>query len=203
MGESACNGRMDGAVRRIQEKMRALRHQLEHRIGKTTADHSTILAWMAKWATKFLSKYALRDDNTTPYERVRRDTCQVPLVPFGEMAMYLPMKTPTANKVTPTKKAGIWLGVIERIEEAIIGTRDGVAKCKTINKSAKRGAMEQRHGTSNEKITMGTDSWQEECAHTAGYRWRRRKPRKRSWMWNQTHNRFGWRCPNGTTWQHW
>ena len=33
VGESACNGRVENAIRRVQEKMRTLRHQFEHCIG--------------------------------------------------------------------------------------------------------------------------------------------------------------------------
>ena len=40
------------------------------------------------------------------------------------------------SKGTPTRKPGIWLGIIERIEETIIGTPNGVIKCRTINRMA-------------------------------------------------------------------
>ena len=50
--------------------------------------------------------------------------------------MYLPLKTAKSLKeqAQPTMKLGTWLGVIERTEETIIGTKDGIVKCRTVNR---------------------------------------------------------------------
>ena len=136
VGESACNGRVENAVNRVQEKMRALRHQLERGIGTSILEQSSIMAWMAKWAAEFISKYSPGDDGKTPYERIRQERCKVPLLPFGEFVMYLPMKTATSSKGTPSKKPGVWLGIIEGPEDSIIGTYNGVVKCRTVNRMA-------------------------------------------------------------------
>ena len=47
------------------------------------------------------------------------------------------MKTATASKGEPARKPGVWLGVIERSEEMIIGTKDGVVKCRTLSRLSK------------------------------------------------------------------
>ena len=86
--ESACNGRVENAARRTQEKMRVLRHKLERGIGQTILDQSVIMAWMAKWAAELISKYSVGDDGGTPYESIRRERCQGQLVPFGEVVLY-------------------------------------------------------------------------------------------------------------------
>lgn len=92
------------------------------------------MAWMARWAAELLSKYAPGDDGKTLFERIRQERCMVPLANFGEMVMYLPMKTTRESKGIPSKKHGIWLGIIERIKETIIGTRNGVVKCRTTSR---------------------------------------------------------------------
>ena len=114
VGESACNGRVENAVRRVQEKMRTLRRQLERGIGRTIPDNAVIMPWMARWAAELISKYAPGDDGKTRYERIRRERCQVPLAPFGETVMYLPMKTAASSKGRPARRLGVWLGVAER-----------------------------------------------------------------------------------------
>ena len=114
VGESACNGRVENAVRRIQEKMKTLRHQLEGGIKQKIPDQSPIMAWMARWAAELISKYSAGDDGKSPYERIRQEKCQVPLVPFGEKVLYLPMKTATSSKGEPAKRPGVWFGIIER-----------------------------------------------------------------------------------------
>ena len=134
VGESACNGRVENSVRRVQEKMRALRHQLEHCIGEALPDQLPIMAWMARWAAKLISKYFPGDDGKLLYERIRQEQCMVPLANFGEVVMYLTMKSARENKGTPARKFGIWLGVIERTEEIIIGTKYGVVKCRTVSR---------------------------------------------------------------------
>ena len=110
---------------------------MESRIGREIPDQAPIMTWMARWASELTSKYAPGDDGKTPYERIRQEACQVPFVPFGEMVLYLPMKTATSSKGVPARKAGIWLGVIERTEEMIIGTKDGVVKCRTVSRMSK------------------------------------------------------------------
>ena len=102
VGESACNGRVEKTIRRVQEKMRVLRHQLEDGIGQKVPDDAIIIAWMARWAAEMNSKYSPGGDGRIPYERIRRETCQVPLVRFGELVVYLPMKTVRVNKGEPT-----------------------------------------------------------------------------------------------------
>ena len=47
--------------------------------------------------------------------------------------MY-PFKTVRGNKGDVAKREGVWLGTIERIEDAIIGTPNGVTKCRTVTR---------------------------------------------------------------------
>ena len=66
----------------------------------------------------------------TPYERIRKEDCVTPLAPFGETIMYLPLKTVHRNKGIPAKRIGTWLGINERIDETLVGTKRGVVKCR-------------------------------------------------------------------------
>ena len=120
---------MENTIRRVQEKSRTLRHHVEQCIKERIPDDAPILAWMVRWAADVISKYALGDDGRTPFERIRKESCAIPLVPFGETVLYLPLKTATGNKGESVKKQGLWLGNIERTEEALIGTTEGVVKC--------------------------------------------------------------------------
>ena len=81
-----------------------------------------------------LSKYSPGDDGKIPYERIRNETCMVPLVPFGEVIMYLPLKTVPHSKGEPVKREGVHLGTNERIEESLIGTTKGVVKCRSLDR---------------------------------------------------------------------
>ena len=56
VGESPCNGRVENTIRRIQEKVRTLRHQLECGIKCRILDNVPIINWMVRWAAEFISK---------------------------------------------------------------------------------------------------------------------------------------------------
>ena len=49
VGESGCNGRTENAIRRFQEKARALRHGLEKGIGEKLSGNSRIMAWFVRF----------------------------------------------------------------------------------------------------------------------------------------------------------
>ena len=133
VGESECNGRIENTIRRVQEKIRARRHQVEQGMKEKIPDEAPIMSWLVRWVAEPVSKYSPRDDGRTLYERVRFESCAVPLVPFGETVMYLPL-TATSSKGDPAKKQGVWLGTIERIEEAIIGTTRGIVKRRIVSR---------------------------------------------------------------------
>ena len=80
---------------------------MERGIGTSIFEQSAVMAWMAKWAAELISKHSPGDDGKTPYERIRQERCQAPLVLFGEMVMYMPMKTAIASKGAPATKPGV------------------------------------------------------------------------------------------------
>ena len=125
VGESECNGRVENAIRRVQEKTRALRHQISSNIRHKLHNDSPIMAWLVRSAAELISKYAPGEDGRTPYEGLRHEKCAVALVPFSETILYLSMKLVRRNKGDAAKGEGVWLGTIERTEEAIIGTEIG------------------------------------------------------------------------------
>lgn len=114
--------------------MRTLRSQVEGNIKQKIRDNPPIMAWFVRWAVELISKYTIADDGKSPYERIRQDRCVTPLVPFGETVLYLPLKKVRRSKGDTAMKCGIWLGVIERIEEVLVGTRQGVVKCRAVTR---------------------------------------------------------------------
>ena len=87
---------------------------------------------MIRWAGELISKHAIGDDGGIAYERIRGERCAVPVMPFGETIMYLPLRTAKHSKGEAMKRTGIWLGTIERTEETLVGTTRGVIKCRTV-----------------------------------------------------------------------
>lgn len=91
VGESECNGRLENSIRRVQEKVRVLRNQIELNIKQRVSNDSNIMPWFVRWAAEIISKYVPGEDGRTPYERIRQEKCMVPLVPFDETVLYVPL----------------------------------------------------------------------------------------------------------------
>ena len=143
IGESESNGRAENSIRRVQEKVRTLRHHVEHKAKMKIPDDAPLVAWLVRWAAELISKYSRGDDGKSPYERLRGEPSKVPLVPFGERVLYLPMKTVKRPKGEPAKRVGIWLGINERTEETLVGTEKGVIKCRTISRFSQDDAWDK------------------------------------------------------------
>ena len=84
VGESESNGRVGNAIRRVQEKTRALRHQIEANIKRKIFDSSPLMAWLVRWTVDLLSKYSCGGGGRSPHERLHGEKCLTPRVPFGE-----------------------------------------------------------------------------------------------------------------------
>ena len=97
--EPECNGRVENTIRRIQEKVRVLRHQVEKWIKERIFDNAFVMACLVRWVAELLSKYSPGDDGRIPFERIRNEVCAVPQVPFGEVMMYLFFKRQQEAKV--------------------------------------------------------------------------------------------------------
>ena len=110
--------------------------QLEDGIGQKIPKGSNIISWMVRWSAESISKYGRGYDGKSPYERLRGERSKVPIAIFGEVVLYLPLKTAKTMKeqAQPKMKRGVWLGALERTEESIIGIERGVVKCRTVNR---------------------------------------------------------------------
>lgn len=118
VGEPQCNARVENVIRSVQEKVRALRHQVGNNIKCRALDDAALMSWLVRWAAELLSKYAPGDNGRTPYERIRQEACAVPIARFAEAVVYTCPTTVRRNKGVPVKKMGIYLGTNERTEES-------------------------------------------------------------------------------------
>ena len=142
-GESESNGRAENSIRRVQEKIRTLRHHVEQHAKMKISEQSPLMAWLVRWSAELFSKYTRGDDGKSPYERIRGEPSGVPLVPFGEKVLYILMKIVKRQKGETAKRQGIWLGVNERTEENLVGAEKGVIKCRTVSRTCSEDAWDR------------------------------------------------------------
>ena len=133
-GESQSNGRVENAITRVQEQVRAFYDQLKARTGVSLGTDHPVFEWLVEWAATTLTRFVIRGDGKTSYEKICvRTRDNLPMATFGKRVCYLPLKT---NKRDRSKlerlREGIWLGMRLRTNEALIGTPGGVVKARTI-----------------------------------------------------------------------
>ena len=134
VGESQSNGRVENAIRRVQEQVRAFYDQLKARTGVLLGTDHPVFEWLVEWAATTLTRFVIRGGGKTSYEKIGGQTRDnLPMATFGERVCYLPLKTNRRDRSKLERlREGIWLGMRLRTNEALIGTPGGVVKARTI-----------------------------------------------------------------------
>ena len=132
VGESSSNGMVERAIQEVSGQMRALKLNIEAETkSEMTADHP-IWPWLVEYAAMSLYLYQVGSDGKTARQRTRGRGAMVGTVALGEQVLYKPMKTVKIGKTQARWNRGTWLGIIDHTNEHIIGTEDGVVKCRAI-----------------------------------------------------------------------
>ena len=141
VGESMSNGDVENTIRRIWGLLRTMVDSLKSKL-KVEIDRSHILfPWLLEWCAGILNRYHRDSNGWTPYRRMRGKDSEKPICEFGERIMYKPLRTQkTGGNKLDNYKDGVWLGVILRTNEVIVGTDAGVVKARSI----RRLAMDKR-----------------------------------------------------------
>lgn len=92
VGGSASNGRVENAIRRVQDKVRTLEAHVEGEIGVEIAKMEKVASWPVIWAGRLITKYSLGKHGKTAHEgeRVKGQSCNKPLAQFGGHELYRP-----------------------------------------------------------------------------------------------------------------
>ena len=136
VGESASNGRIEEAGKRIREYTRTMLDQIEYRVGEELKAEATIVQWMVRWAAMLATRYTVGRDGRTPHERIKGRRCNELVVPFGELVWYkqLKLSTDSTQKLESCWHEGVWIGQNQRSNEVLIGTTSGVVKAFAVKR---------------------------------------------------------------------
>ena len=113
VGESQSNGRVENAIRRVQEQVRAFYDQLKARTGVLLGTDHPVFEWLVEWAATTLTRFVIRGGGKTSYEKIGGQTRDnLPMATFGERVCYLPLKTNRRDRSKLERlREGIWLGL--------------------------------------------------------------------------------------------
>lgn len=142
---STANGRMENAVKRFQWQLRVLKKYFEDSVKAYMMPDNPLLSWLIPWVTESMNKFRVGDDGKTPYERATGHTCKHPVYGFGESVIWqLPPNKSDRDKLDGEFRDGIFLGVIWRSTEFLIGTAEGIFKTHTVKQRPHESAYDRK-----------------------------------------------------------
>ena len=137
VGESASNGRVESAIKRITGQIRTIRDALQAKTKTRLPIGHPVFEWLVEWSAGILNRYAIRPNGKTAFEIMGiKRAKDIPIAEFGEKVLYMPIKTEkrATSKAEPRMHEGIWMGLRQRTNEALIGTNRGVIRARTIRR---------------------------------------------------------------------
>ena len=140
---SKANGRMENAVKLFQGQLRVLKHYMERTFEKYVSADSVLLSWLIPWVAESLNKFRVGSDGFTCYERITKHKCKHAVYGFAESVIWqLPPDKSNRDKLDGDFRDGIFLGVVWRTTEYIIGTPEGIFKCNTVKQRPEEAAYD-------------------------------------------------------------
>ena len=136
VAESSSNGAAENAIRHVQGQFRTLKAQLEGKLGGKLPITHPVWTWLMEWSALTISRYHIdKKDGLTAYQRSSGKTCLTAIASFGERVMYRVLDNKhVLDKHEGRYKTGIWLGLIARTDESLIGTEAGVVKASAVKR---------------------------------------------------------------------
>ena len=134
---SKSNGMMENSVKLWQEQLRTIKHDVESRFGRKIEVDSVLFSWLVPYVADTLNKYKVGVDGVTAYERITGHKCRHFVLGFGETVGFI-CETDKGNqhKADSRVGVGVFLGYVWRTTEYLIGTKDGIVRCRTIKRRA-------------------------------------------------------------------
>ena len=77
----------DDTMKQVKGLIKTMQDALEANIKTKTESDKPMLQWLIRWSAMVLSRYAVRADGRTGYERMKGQRCQIPTVKFGETVL--------------------------------------------------------------------------------------------------------------------
>ena len=132
--DSQSNGRVERAVRSIEEQTRVLKLDVENRIGGRISVHDAIFIWLLRHATMLLNFRQPSADGKTAYQRLRGRSYQGELMRFACHVLAKISNTVSGGLMQPRWQNGLWLGKAYSTDEHIVWLLDGsgILQARTV-----------------------------------------------------------------------
>ena len=135
VAESSSNGTAENAIRHFQGQFRTMKSYLMNKVKEEIAIGHPIWTWLVEWVPITLNRYHMGKDGLTAHQRCVGKTFIKPIAMFGEKVLYRILDNKhNVDKHDARWREGIWLGIIPRTNEDLVGTPQGVVKASAIKR---------------------------------------------------------------------
>jgi hypothetical protein len=132
VGESQSNGMIERAIQTWEGQVRTMKDALETRIGTAIPPDHPLLTWLLQHAAALQRRCTVGGDGRTPQQRIKGRSSTRPTAEFGERVWYRPVKIGDSLQVV--MKEGYYIGVQDRSDESLIGTKEGPIKVRDVRR---------------------------------------------------------------------
>ena len=146
VGESAANGKVENAIHRVQDHIRAIKLDVEINENTRINPDQPAWPWLIEFAAQTILYWRIGGyDGLTAIQRIRGRSSTSPKPRFGEKVLYKIAKTKKLGKSEARWEYGVWLGSIELSDEHLIGTSLGVIKSRAATTLQEDTRFDPRH----------------------------------------------------------
>ena len=130
-GSHASNGAAERAILELARQVRTLASAFESRYKKPLETEGNVFSWLVRHAGWLISRFLVKQDGRSPYERLRGRDFRGEVVECCEVVHYKLDREKT-GKLDNQSSVGVWLGKSLASDEHFLGTTQGIRRCRSI-----------------------------------------------------------------------
>ena len=133
-GDPQANGAAERAVLELSNQVRTLKVAFEARYPTIkVTETSTVFPWMVRHAAWLCTRYGVKQDGRTAYERLRNRGYKGEVAECGEVVLYK-FSNQNLKKLEDKWACGVWLGKSLSNDEHFVATPNGIQRCRSIRR---------------------------------------------------------------------
>eukprot|EP00435_Cladocopium_sp_Y103_P039764 s3333_g10.t1 len=128
----ASNGAVERAILEVSRQVRTVVNALEMRYPDfKVKPNSLIYPWAVRHAAWLLTRFLVKTDGKTGYERLRGRDYKGEITEFGEIS-HFKLADDKKGKLDAQSAIGVWLGKSLNSDEHYLGTESGIRRCRSL-----------------------------------------------------------------------
>ena len=135
VGSSESNGVVERATRSVAQHTRVMKSGLEEKWGVRIPARHSVMPWLIEYCGVLLNRFEVSADGKTAYERSKGKKAMTLGLEIGEAVLWRRKKIGGAmGKLSSLLEDGVYLGIIGKSNEMIIGDGKGVWKTRSVQR---------------------------------------------------------------------